>query len=180
MSQVTNGLTSIPDTVQPFSAPAYRPGTSPILSQSYGGVSTLMEQGYMRPTPAPSFAPSAPPSTANLPTSLTALPVQNPTGQGAGTNTIPNTGAPQSQALIIAQPQSIARGTPLIVSWSSVGMSADSPCQVAEGSIVIGKGNSSSITVATNALPVGAVTFKLSCLTRSGNVFQQSVSVTIR
>lgn len=63
MSQVTGGLTSVPTTVAPFTAPAYMPGTSPVLNIPYSGVSTLMEMGVIPPTTAAAITPTM----SNLP-----------------------------------------------------------------------------------------------------------------
>ena len=178
MSQVTNGLTTVPDNIQPFTAPPYQAGTSPQLNQSYGGVSTLMEQGYMRPTPAPPFTPTSPPSTSNIPAATTAVPAQTSAVQATSTNPVFST--PNSVALIIAQPQTVSRGNTLLVAWSSVGMSGSAPCQVTEGSVIIGTNNASYVRLPTNTLSVGTLTITLTCTTATGSQFVQSVPVTIQ
>jgi|GEM_PF-3222441 hypothetical protein len=63
MSQVTGGLTTVPKQITPFNAPPFMPGTSPLLSVPYSGVSTLMEDGMLSPASVQPVAPSA----ANLP-----------------------------------------------------------------------------------------------------------------
>jgi hypothetical protein len=174
MSQVTNGLTTVPDNIQPFNAPAYRQGTTPELDEEYGGVSSLMESGYMQPRPAPPYPPSAPPSTTNIP------PVTTSNSGTGGVNPSGGAVTPQSAALIIAQPSIVALGNPILVSWSSVGMTTQPPCQVSQGSSVIAQGNASSTLVQTRGLSAGTLTFTLSCTTLGGQVVTQSTSATLK
>lgn len=181
MSQVTNGLTTVPDTVAPFSAPAYQPGTSPVLDQPYNGVSSLMETGYLRPAPAPAFRPSAPPSTTNIggynPTSSN----NSGTGQNRTPTPIytqPSTGP--SVGFLLVQPRSVQRGTSLLLSWSSVGMDAKNPCQVSYGGATFAIGNEGSKSFPTSGISSGPLTFTLSCTTAGGQQFTQSTSATVR
>lgn len=187
MSQVTSGLTAVPDAVRPFDAPAFQPGTSPILDQSYGGVSTLMESGMLKPTPAPAFTPTSPPQTSNIPPPSQSqsqllnqlLQDQIPGAQDSSVN-IP------SAFLIIAQPKEVRRGDPMVVSWTSVGMSTASPCVVfmekATGSAQIARENEGTRRITTDATTaLGTWNFRLQCTSPTSTTkTEQTASIILK
>lgn len=209
MSQVTNGLTSIPEGIQPFTVPPYQPGTTPVLDGSYNGVTTLMESGYMRPVPAPPFAPSAPPQTTSLsPTTIgtpaapvnstqigqttqmgqQAAPVGNVTTQLPVTANTTQTGSsgtaaktPNPAAILVVQPQTVLRGNPLLVAWATVGMKIDRECVLTQNGVYkIGEGNQGSVVVSTKQPQTGIIFFQIDCVTQSGQSLERSTSATIR
>ncbi len=110
---------------------------------------------------------------------------------GASTGTyFPSNGASTStasyvaihaSAIIIAQPQIVKRGVPIVVSWASVGMSDNNPCAVQQGPTVVGTGNSMTRVLPTNAASaIGRIIFTLSCTTAKGESAQQTTSVEIQ
>ena len=112
---------------------------------------------------------------------LSGQPVQTPA-------TIPQTQQPTVQpiASIIAQPRQVVRGNPVVVSWSSVGMSLSAPCQVllftGNGTSTVGQGNEGSQQVPTDiATPPVSWSFSLRCTSIAGSIItQQATSVSIK
>lgn len=98
-------------------------------------------------------------------------------------NTAPvqNTGTSPAnpQALLIAQPASVKRGNPVLLSWSSVGMSSQTPCQISENGQSLAQKNTGSYVVQTASLPIGTLGFVLSCTTAAGLQVQQSAFVSV-
>ncbi|OGG57316.1 hypothetical protein A2853_02235 [Candidatus Kaiserbacteria bacterium RIFCSPHIGHO2_01_FULL_55_17] len=91
----------------------------------------------------------------------------------------------QPVAALIVQPKEVSRGTPIVVSWSSVGMRASPPCQVfaelSGVSALIGQGSEG-----TRQLPTGATTtpgvwnFTLQCVALwSGSLVEQKTSAIV-
>lgn len=98
----------------------------------------------------------------------------------APTSTTPYV-AVDASSIIIAQSQAVKRGTPIIISWASVGMSEESPCSVQQGPASIGTANSATRILATSAASaVGQIVFTLSCTTAKGATAQQSVAVDLQ
>ncbi len=83
-------------------------------------------------------------------------------------------------AQIIAQPQTVALNGTITVSWSSVGMSSASPCQVMEnGTTAVATANEGSKTVSASS--AGTLTFSLSCTAQGTSaIVQSSASVVVQ
>lgn len=87
----------------------------------------------------------------------------------------------QSPATVIAEPKDVTRGNPITVAWTSVGMSADTPCTLRANSTFIAEGNQGSRVVPTTAATrVGSLIFTLSCTTASGTKYQRTAAVMVR
>lgn len=89
---------------------------------------------------------------------------------------------PAPTLTLTVQPQTLVRGNPITVSWTSSGMSATAPCAVAQNGTTIGQGNAGATTVSTNATStLSIVVFRLVCqAATNGQVFQQSASVLLQ
>lgn len=173
-------------------------GTGQVLAQDYYCV-TSVEPVVVVPvtagTPFPPNCYNTPPSSAvanpaqprnpngNAGTNAPTARASNQSGitsirQGSspttGSVTIPPTG------FVLAQPRVVARGTPVLVSWSSVGMSSQQSCQMARDMSVFSDGNEGSQVLQTSSWSLGAHTFLLSCTTSSGQLFSQSATVTVQ
>lgn len=93
----------------------------------------------------------------------------------------------QAVASIIAQPREVARGNPIIVSWSSVGTNPSAPCEVflrsGTGTSSVARGNEGSQKVPTSGAATVPVVwgFTLQCTALSGmQLIQQATSVSIK
>ena len=93
----------------------------------------------------------------------------------------------QAVASIIAQPREVARGNPVIVSWSSVGTNPSAPCEVflrsGTGTSSIARGNEGSQKVPTSGAATVPIVwgFTLQCTALSGmQLIQQATSVSIK
>lgn len=98
------------------------------------------------------------------------------TGSGASTS---YNAALQSAALLVAQPQRVRHGDPVLVSWSSVGMDPQTLCKVSSDGQVIAQKNSGSQVLQTTLSQVGTLTFALSCTTQAGAQLQQTTTVRV-
>lgn len=117
-------------------------------------------------------------------------PQQQPVQQPVSQQILPQIqGTPQgipSVAALIVQPKEVVRGNPVTVSWSSVGTSQNSPCQVfmqsSSTNILVGQGNEGSKRVDTNTgMTAGIWNFTLQCTAFSGSsLLQQATSVSIK
>lgn len=92
-----------------------------------------------------------------------------------------NSSAARSPVTLVAQPKEVRRGNPITVSWTSIGLSADSPCVLRADSTVIAEGNTGTKTVpTTGATRLGSMIFTLKCTTPSGTTFQRTAAVMVR
>jgi hypothetical protein len=177
MSQVTNGLTTVPTNIDPFQPPSFanQAGTGPVLGVPFSGVSTLMETGLMKPLVAPPYPQTTPPNTSNIPPYNGPTSTPPPSPQPGST---PSTdGAPIG--MILAQPNPIAVGRKITVSWTSVHLSDSEPCQVYTNDTFLAQGNEG--TRAVDAGPAtGPETFTMKCKDQQGNPFTQSATVTVQ
>lgn len=149
----------------PAGSPNSHPGSWAYPQPSING------NGYRPPTPPAIPLPVIKPSGVN-PT--------NPGGSNPGANPeTPNTNSGLSAALIIAQPARVKRGNPVLVSWSSVGMNAQAPCQVSENGQLLAQANAGSKIIQTKSIQTGTLSFTLSCTTQAGAQMQQSISVSV-
>lgn len=89
-------------------------------------------------------------------------------------------------ATLHIQPQTITRGEPILVSWSSLGMSTVIPCRVlvTSGTVtsLIKEGNDGSERIETNSsMPSGTWKFMLRCTAlKSGSLVDREVEVTVQ
>lgn len=94
------------------------------------------------------------------------------------------TGGPvvQPAAILIAQPKTVARGSSIQVSWSTVGMRPDVPCRVLINEVfLLAEGNEGTKFATTTAsTTVGPWTFTLECMALTGAAVRQTASVDIR
>lgn len=123
--------------------------------------------GYSQPI---SYQPPRPPIPQPQPTP-TPTPAPTPT-------------PPKAVAVLIAQPSQVARGGTVTVSWSSVGMSASSPCQIrlefGTSTSAFAGGNEGSKQLSMNASTTpGTQKFILQCTAQAGEAVEQSATVTI-
>jgi hypothetical protein len=85
-------------------------------------------------------------------------------------------------ATIIAQPQSLLRGNPVTISWSSVGMRTDQLCQLTSqsgsASARIAQANEGSKTITPTT--AGTLTFTLQCSANIGGQIQKTTSVIVQ
>jgi len=82
---------------------------------------------------------------------------------------------------IVVEPQEVAKGGAVTVSWSSKDMSTASPCVVRVGSAVIAMGNAGSKVVTTSPLmSSGSLVFTLSCTSQSGTQTRRNAAVFVR
>lgn len=175
MSQVTNGLTTLPTNVDPFQPPSFanQQGTTPVLGVPFSGVSTLMETGMMRPQVAPSFPQTSPPNTSNIPPYTGPTPPPSP-GGGSATSTLSSIG------MILVQPSSAQAGRKITVSWTSVHFDESKPCQIfTNDTEFLAQGNEG--TRSKEAGPSsGPETFTMKCTDAQGNPFTQTATVMVQ
>lgn len=177
MAQVTNDLSLVPPRPAPFTPPAYNSGAGPFLSVSYGGVSTLMEDGYIPRTLAPTMTvyPSLPASVYNA-----AQPIQpaQPTLPGVQQPQTPSTSVPGSSVstsqafshLVLVQPATARPGAEVLVSWTSVGMKSGSCSIGIKGLVEIARASEGSQWFSVPAdSPTGDITFELGCVSPDGS-----------
>lgn len=82
---------------------------------------------------------------------------------------------------IVVEQTEVRRGDSVQVSWTSIGMSTDKPCELRAGSNVIARMNRGTATVGTSAATrVGSLVFYLRCTTASGATFQRTAAVMVR
>lgn len=88
----------------------------------------------------------------------------------------------QPAAILIAQPKTVARGSSIQVSWSTVGMRPDVPCRVLINEVFLfAEGNEGTKFATTTAsTAIGPWTFTLECMAMSGVPIRQTASVDIR
>ena len=105
-----------------------------------------------------------------------------PQDQGFSGSGSMQSSVPQPAATIIAQPASVAKGASVQVSWSSVGMRPDQPCQVFANEVFLfAVGNEGTKFASTTTATSGQHwTFTLKCTAFSGAAIQQAAIVDIR
>ncbi len=82
---------------------------------------------------------------------------------------------------IIVEQAEVRRGDSVQVSWTSIGMSTDKPCELRAGTTVIARMNRGTATVGTSAATrVGSLVFYLRCTTASGVTFQRTAATMVR
>ena len=166
--------------VNPFNSSGYQDqvvctGTGYCYLSNYGSsypgpVST----GYPVSTGAP-VSTGNPVSTGPVAQPTIPNPVM-PTGTGVGTIPVPVTPV----AVLLVQPKTIRKGGTASVSWSSVGMSGDLPCQLFSGTSFIAQGNGGSRNFDTAAISASStVTFTLQCFSLSNTRVQKTATLLV-
>jgi hypothetical protein len=169
-------------TTHPGPYSAYNPYTnggitnSPLGYQSgTGNVGMFSALGAYAGTSAYPSQPAYPSSPLSVSQQLLqnpAIPIQNPITYGSGTST---------SALLI-QPKNARVGQPVIVSWTSVNMDAQSTCRVifdkqgADSGPVFGAGSEGTKKWMAAS---GTHTFDLICVPSNGRVFSITDSITV-
>ncbi len=125
------------------------------------------------PQPITNNTLSAQPTTPTQP--ATPAPTQTQTFSGSSAT---NTNVPPA-ALIIVQPSIVTLGNPILVAWTSVGMSSVNACVVSEGTTILAQSNEGSKILPTIASTSQDATFALLCTSQSGQTIEQTASVTI-
>lgn len=104
-----------------------------------------------------------------------------PTTPSIPTSVTPGTPA-QGVATIIAQPQKVFVGNSVVVSWSTVGTKANSPCTATQwngkATTTLAIANEGSKTVKTTA--AGTLTFTITCTSDTNTLLQKSTNVTVQ
>lgn len=158
-------------------------GANPFVSSSAGGygasASAQPSAGYTQ-APQQQYAQQQPPRPP-VPVSSQILPPGTQTGVSGSLPPAPT----QPEASIIVQPKEIVRGNPLVVSWSTVGMSAANVCQIylqAGGTTsLFVRGNEGSRTFTTSATSTpGTWEFRLQCSSPAGAAFERIASVVVK
>lgn len=167
---------------------APQPAGAPVMtSGSWAYVPSNISSGmYAPPIPPPSSLPvlnTPATSSSGQPMSTpTTLPpaTQTNTTQTSGNTPNANVAFPPA-SLIIAQPRLVSRGDLVSVSWTSVGMSSATPCQLLAGDLSkIAGGSEGTYYFPTVSTTQSTVTFTEKCITREGSVVHKSASVTIQ
>lgn len=156
--------------------PSYSPSSHP-GSWSYVP-STLNGNNYIGPTPPSSPLPLLSQTSAAQGTQQSAqVATQQSSTQASSPASLPVT----PSALLIAQPQRVKGGFPVVVAWTSVGTDPNIPCQLSSNAQVIAQGNEGYVSVQTP--PVAASTtadFLLQCRAlRDGSLVQQTSSIAV-
>jgi len=139
--------------------------------------------GYASPPMPPSYQTSY---ATQYTQSSQQYPSQNQVPQTGQTSPQPT--APTSTptvlppvATIIAQPREVIKGDNVAVSWSTIGMSTERPCQVFSDNSFLAQGNEGTRSFPTQPINSGTtVTFKLKCFTLAGQAIEQGASIRIK
>ncbi|HVM73742.1 MAG TPA: hypothetical protein VMU13_02605 [Candidatus Paceibacterota bacterium] len=156
-------------------------GSSPYYpyspSSGYGGYTQPAQyvQPYTRPYTQPYTQP-----VQTAPVNQTSNPaITNNTSTASNTQTSTSsakTGTAVAQ--LIVQPKTIAKGGAIVVSWTSAGTSAASPCIVSDNGTIIGNSNEGSKLITASS--IGTLSFSLSCTAQgTGATVTSSGSVSV-
>ena len=143
---------------------------------------------YSQPQQTAPASPSAaqPQAAAQEPRPSTPARTQTPTSTVAGELelAIQDPSVVQARRLpvnIVVLPAEVRRGDSVQVSWTSIGMSSEKPCELRTSLNVIARMNSGTVTVGTSAMtPEGSLVFYLRCTTPTGTTFQRTAAVMVR
>lgn len=101
----------------------------------------------------------------------------------SGTVTQPTTPPrPKGVAMIIAQPNAVLRGAPIVVAWSSAGVRTDQPCQIFAGDSFLAQGNEGTRKFETKNMAASTtVRFSITCADLSTGIeIRQATTATVR
>jgi len=153
----------------------YYQGTNAYSTPGLGS-SVFSQPTYAQPTQTATVVPATTQATQTTQSTAT---VTTGTTQTT-TTTVVNvqTGTPVAQ--IIVQPTTVTSGSSVILSWSSAGMSAASPCQVYQNkTTLVATANAATRIITLNS--PGTTTFSLSCTVGSAAAaVQGSASVVVQ
>ncbi|MSU73729.1 hypothetical protein EXS56_01160 [Candidatus Kaiserbacteria bacterium] len=195
--QASNGTIAVGDGNIPPGTPRntspFGPGNSAYTNTAspFSNLSSapIAQQAAYTPQPSSSAQPTATPVSQNVTPNVINTQTQGTSTQSAVAkqlqDALQNPDATsvvrQSPATVVAQPKEVTRGNPITVSWTSIGMSTDSPCVLRANSTFIAEGNQGAKVVpTTQATRVGSLIFTLSCTTAAGVTFQRTTAVMVR
>jgi hypothetical protein len=124
LAQVTNNMSLIPTSVEPFNAPPFRPGEGGRYPNvSHGPISELLESGFVKPNDAR--------VQENFPNANQGATSVSPTQSGSPSDSQSSTsgvasGIGPSASTLVMQATSALPGATVLVAWSSVGMQSKS------------------------------------------------------
>ena len=166
-------------------------GTSPLVlmpcNSFVNRAAPVGTSGYGTPT-YPSQGNSYGGGSVGIPGGQQIRPVS---GQILPGQTLPPGGAPpvlqpvEPVATIIVQPPEVVRGNPMVVSWSTVGMSVTEPCRVYVRSggtnVELARANEGTRTLLTSATSTpGVWIFALQCISQKGSVEGKEATISVR
>lgn len=165
------GTTVTPATVGYGSAFGYGAPPAPTMQTAYSQAqqtAPTSDTATQRPAVAPQPRPPIATSTA---AEELARAIQDPSAVNAA-NRLVN---------IVVEQTEITRGESVQVSWTSIDMSTDKPCELRVGSKIIARKNQGTAIVGTSAATrVGSLVFYLRCTTASGTTFQRTAATMVR
>ena len=102
-----------------------------------------------------------------------------------GSSSPPSATPIEPSARIMVQPKEVRRGDPLVVSWSTLGMSEQNPCivsvRILQTNAVLARLNEGSRKIRTSATSTpGTWNFALQCVSASGATIERSDSALVR
>lgn len=104
-----------------------------------------------------------------------------PTGTAQpGTDPIVSSATQNPLGQILVQPKSVRAGDMVLVSWTSIGMSTGSTCQVFAGSESIAQANEGTKTFVVPATGLGSLSFFQRCTTAGGASQEFSTSISVQ
>lgn len=181
LAQVTNNMSLIPANVEPFNAPAYRPGDGGYYPNvSHGPVSDLLEGGYVQPNDPrvqenfPNVSQGAVPSSPMQPTSPTS-PTSPDTGSGGAVVVPP-------AATLVMQSSSGKPGATVSLAWSSVGMRAQSCALGVDGQTPFVQGVNAGVQafrLPDSASSGSVLDIQLTCTSVAGESIVRGASIAV-
>lgn len=165
------------DPYNPAAAPAARPAANtgislpPYTAGSASVSAPLSGSSYIQ-----SSLNSPVSGTAGLAGSSSADASLSSSSQASGTAV---RSAPEHAAALFTQPSSVPRGDPVVVSWTSVGMSAAQPCLLLEGTTTLARKNEGTLVFKTADSARGTLVFSLACTPLSGSPIRLTRSLRI-
>ncbi|MBI2610459.1 hypothetical protein HYW60_00770 [Candidatus Kaiserbacteria bacterium] len=174
---------AVPDTFERGGTTQAAPPDSAAQEDAfYGYDSSYYPTGY--PYASPSYQRGGPFANSNLFSSLFSL-LRNLFSRRSSESPASPRPSPSPEASIVVRPQEVTRGNPIFVSWSSVGMSVLSPCQVSlsrgGASTILARGNAGSRAISTHATTTpGVWNFTLECTRPSGTLLKRETSAVVK
>lgn len=180
MAQVTNDMTLVPTTVEPFDAPLFRPGDGGYYPNvSHGPVSELLESGFVKPNDAR--------VQENFPNANQGATSVSPTQSGSPGDSQSSTpsvtgGVGPSASTLVMQANSALSGATVLVAWSSVGMQSKS-CSLSvkdSTSFIQGENEGSQRFELPSSAPSGStLVLELKCTSSTGQPVVKGASIAI-
>lgn len=182
LAQVTNNMSLIPSNVEPFNAPAYRPGDGGYYPNvSHGPVSDLLEGGFVQPNDPrvqenfPNVSQGAVPSSSVQPTSPISPIPTDPQNDNATVVFPP-------AATLVKQSSSGRSGATVSLAWSSVGMRAQSCTLGVAGQTPFIRGQNAGeqqFKLPDGAASGSVLDIELKCISASGEEVVRGASIAV-